>query len=325
MVSLLWVLGTFVGILLLPLAPLGEPIEPAGWLAIAAMAVAAFVTCGYLLSPDRHVGFDQLLALSYVALVLLVVAQWLTGGAESPLRELYLLAALSGVGVHPPRRALVFLVTIEVAIAAPLLYGGWSTTAAAEILARGLLWCSLSLVVIALMANVRNQRVGMSAKERQAQALARVDALTGLGNRRAFEEALQGEVAREQRAGSSATLLLLDVDRFKQINDEHGHRSGDRCLRELAAALNGTLRPTDRCYRWGGDEFVVLLPATERSEAERIGERIAAAVGETCSRPGGGRLRVSCGLAEISDADEADALIEAADLALFRQKRLAVD
>jgi diguanylate cyclase (GGDEF)-like protein len=274
------------------------------------MAVCAFVTCGWLIDERRRVSFELLLGLSYVSMAFLVLAQWLTGGADSPLRELYLLSVLGGVCVHPPRRSGVFLLACGVAIASPLLYDGWSRATAVDLAARGALWFSLAFIAMVLMAYVRGQRVALRRQEQEAQALARVDALTGLPNRRAFEETIH-----------SGALLLIDVDRFKSINDTHGHVVGDDCLRQVAGALRAVLRETDQCFRWGGDEFIVFMPETTLEAALMARERVVDVVSRTCRLIDGDELAVSVGVTELQDPSDLDTVIAAADYELFREKR----
>jgi diguanylate cyclase (GGDEF)-like protein len=240
----------------------------------------------------------------------LVVAQWLTGGADSPIRELYLLSILGAVGIHPPRRAGLFLLLSAAAIASPLAYDGWSRSTAVDIAARGSLWFALGLIVMLLMVYIRGQRVALRQQEQDAQALARVDSLTGLPNRRAFEETIR-----------TGAMLLIDVDRFKSINDTHGHVIGDDCLRQVAAALRGVLRDSDQCFRWGGDEFIVFMPDTSLAAAQMAQERVVAAVARSCRLAGGDELAVSVGITELLDAADLDAVIASADSELFRAKR----
>ncbi|NTV12217.1 MAG: diguanylate cyclase, partial [Zoogloea sp.] len=101
----------------------------------------------------------------------------------------------------------------------------------------------------------------------QTSELVRLDALTGALNRKGLDEAMEREIARARRQGSSLCLALLDVDNFKRINDRHGHHAGDDALRHLARVIRDTLRPQDIVARYGGEEFVVLLPDTEQPEA----------------------------------------------------------
>src|SRR2546423_5062727 len=142
----------------------------------------------------------------------------------------------------------------------------------------------------------------MRGEEERAQQLARTDVLTGLPNRRAFEEALEAELARTRRAGSTVSVVLLDVDGFKAINDLHGHMAGDACLREVAEAITGSVRTSDRCFRWAGDEFVIMLPDTPREEGDQAAGRVGDAIARHCSAPDGSPLRASYGVAQSAEA-----------------------
>ena len=155
------------------------------------------------------------------------------------------------------------------------------------------------------------------------QELARTDPLTGLLNRRAFQDRMQEEFARALRQGLPLSLLVLDLDGLKELNDREGHRQGDDALRGLARALRIGSRITDVAGRWGGDEFVVLAPATGRSEALQLADRIRAVV-----REGPTKLTASIGLATLDPADPLsgpEALVSEADLALYAAKRLGRD
>ena len=123
-------------------------------------------------------------------------------------------------------------------------------------------------------------------------------ALTGLGNRRALEEALAHEATRAARTDERVGVLLVDVDRFKSINDVHGHAAGDACLRVVAEALLGAVRAADSCFRWGGDEFVVLLPATDLAATREAAARAAASVADGRA-PDGTPMSASIGCAEL--------------------------
>ena len=112
------------------------------------------------------------------------------------------------------------------------------------------MWAALAILIMLLMTYVRSQRVRLRAEEEKAQHLARADSLTGLGNRRAFDEALTAEVARVRRAESTVSIALLDIDGFKDLNDRYGHLEGDRCLKELADAIADSIRGGDRAFRW---------------------------------------------------------------------------
>jgi diguanylate cyclase (GGDEF)-like protein len=237
-----------------------------------------------------------------------------------------LLAVAAGVGVHPPRRAVPLLGALSAAAALPLIYEGWSADLAKTIAANLLLWLSLGAMVMVLMVRVRAQRVELTARESEQAHLARVDPLTGLGNRRAFEEALAVEGARSRRAGSTLSLVVLDVDDFKAINDNFGHDAGDRVLRTVAETIRKEGRASDRAFRWGGDEFAVLLPDTDLSHARDASERISQAVEACCTAPDGAPLRVSTGASVLAGEAE-DRLLPDADAALYghKQERSGLD
>jgi diguanylate cyclase (GGDEF)-like protein len=154
--------------------------------------------------------------------------------------------------------------------------------------------------------------------------LARKDALTGLANRRAFEESLQREVARARRTGSALAVVALDVDHFKRVNDMHGHAAGDRVLAELAARAQRALRAEDLLARIGGEELAALLPGATLAAAAEVAERIRNAVCDA-SIPVGSTavaLTVSLGCASL-DPEERDAaqLLARADARLYDAKR----
>jgi diguanylate cyclase (GGDEF)-like protein len=144
-------------------------------------------------------------------------------------------------------------------------------------------------------------------------ALSRIDPLTGLLNRRAFEGRARGEVARAARHGHPLSVLLVDVDGLKQVNDRAGHGAGDAALRRVAGAIREGIREFDAAGRWGGDEFVILAPHAGRDAAVALAERVRAlaAVTET----------VSTGIATLEAGETMEALIGRADVALYEAKR----
>jgi diguanylate cyclase (GGDEF)-like protein len=149
--------------------------------------------------------------------------------------------------------------------------------------------------------------------------LAGTDALTGIPNRRTLGEVLRRELARAERSGQALAVLLLDLDGFKAINDSLGHAAGDAALRTLAQCASDVIRTGDLVARIGGDEFVVVLPATSAAHASEIGERIRARLARA-SRPGP-TLEVSMGVALSTQAERGPhALLAAADQSLYRDK-----
>ena len=143
------------------------------------------------------------------------------------------------------------------------------------------------------------------------------DALTGLGNRRAFDEALEAEMARARRAKGSMGLVILDVDHFKQFNDQHGHQAGDDALVTVARVLAEEARAEDRACRIGGEEFALLLPGADDATAAAVAERVRRAVEENTAPAAG--VTVSLGVA-ASRGDDPRGLLETADARLYVAK-----
>jgi diguanylate cyclase (GGDEF)-like protein len=153
----------------------------------------------------------------------------------------------------------------------------------------------------------------------EIRRMADTDGLTGLSNRRSFEQALEREIARAGRTGEQLALVLLDIDHFKELNDRHGHQMGDRVLRATGAALASASRDFDTPARYGGEEFVVLLPGCGTGEAVAAAERLRAAM---ASVHGDTRITASAGVATLpANAADAAGLVRAADQALYESKR----
>lgn len=155
--------------------------------------------------------------------------------------------------------------------------------------------------------------------QRRLQNRAIVDPLTGIYNRRHFENCLDVEIDRLARSGRPTSLLFLDIDHFKSINDDHGHTTGDEVLKSVVAIIHKTIRKTDLPFRIGGEEFAVLLPEAGRDTAVLVAEKVRAAVA-------GARLladrtvTISIGVDELRRGDGRDALLERCDIALYRAK-----
>lgn len=157
-------------------------------------------------------------------------------------------------------------------------------------------------------------------REHDLQAQAMRDPLTRAFNRRQLYRAMEDEVVRAERSGELFSLLLLDVDHFKAINDEYGHDIGDHVLKKLVEVLSGLIRRTDTLSRWGGEEFAILLPGARCSGASRVAEALRTGIEQTpfgLARP----VTISIGLAEYNPGNTAANLIRDADLALYRAKQ----
>jgi diguanylate cyclase (GGDEF)-like protein len=177
----------------------------------------------------------------------------------------------------------------------------------------------LALAALMLLTLVLTRPLLRAFRWTEEQASeARIDALTGLANRRAVEEILAAEISRAQRFRHALAVVLLDLDRFKEINDSFGHAAGDAMLREVSRLLISLARQEDTVARWGGEEFVVVLPETDLAGAQRFAERLrrtieSHAVGEM-------KTSTSCGVATMLPQDSVEELLGAADKALYQAK-----
>ena len=195
---------------------------------------------------------------------------------------------------------------------------------AAVLVALGITVSNLTLIIALPLATLLQR----SFRHTQLLNEARADAKTGLLNAATWEREATAEVARAVRTGAPLAVALLDLDRFKQINDTHGHLLGDEVLRQIAATMTGVLRDYDLAGRFGGEEFVMLLPQTRAVDALRIAERVRARISRLSIYAGGTAgpervpVTVSIGVAALDAGSrrELTELIAAADAALYRAK-----
>jgi diguanylate cyclase (GGDEF)-like protein len=297
-----------------------ERIGDEGWLIAAGIAAAYLAFAYVMLRPGARIGYDGMLFLNYVGIAQVAALVWLAGGAGTPYPLLFLAPGVLPPSVHPPRRALPLLGALTVAIFLPLTYDGWNGGQAAEMGLLALFIWMFALMLMALTNAVRDQRLVLLSEGQAANRLARRDELTGLGNRRAFDEMLERELARSRRSGAPISVALLDLDRFKSINDRFGHTSGDRALQAVAEALRSSVRLPDSAFRWGGDEFALILPDSDAEGAREVGERIRANLASDSPLPDAERLGFSIGVAELGEDQSADSLLAEADTALYQQK-----
>jgi diguanylate cyclase (GGDEF)-like protein len=182
------------------------------------------------------------------------------------------------------------------------------------LLAVGVAGCGIALVRLVgyrrRLARARREEV------RRLSEAALTDSLTGLGNLRSFHEDLEREIARRERSGSSFSIVMVDLNGLKQINDTLGHQAGDASLRALGECLRATMRASDSAYRIGGDELMVLLPDERAWGAFAFAQRLLREA--SVHRSG---ITFSGGIAEASDRESADTLVRRADLALYEAKR----
>ncbi|SDK92372.1 diguanylate cyclase (GGDEF) domain-containing protein [Nonomuraea jiangxiensis] len=181
---------------------------------------------------------------------------------------------------------------------------------------------NLALLVLALPPVVLLQRSLLHA---QLQAAARTDAKTGLLNAAAWQREADTEIVRARRTGDTLALLIIDIDHFKRVNDAHGHLVGDQVLAGVAATLRSQLREYDVVGRFGGEEFVVLLPGADTDEARQVAERLRTRISHMAIPAENApiKITISTGVALMSvHGDDLIDLLAAADLALYRAKEL---
>lgn len=182
---------------------------------------------------------------------------------------------------------------------------------------------ALSVRMGFLRQRLLQQKQALEASLAQIRLLATQDELTGLVNRRHMTALLNAEQSRQLRTGKVMTLVLMDLDHFKRINDEHGHQAGDTVLRKFAQAMTPRLRSTDVLARWGGEEFLLMLPETGAAEAWQCVERMRAGLAQVSfdDVAAGLRQTFSAGLAVCQPGESIETVIELADQAMYRAKQ----
>jgi len=204
---------------------------------------------------------------------------------------------------------------------------------AAEVVAidRALVWALVDAssefarnLLRVLAGRIRHDDDVVSATSRRTkyfEEVAAIDGLTGLHNRRWLDETFSRQVERAVRSGRPLTLLLIDIDHFKRMNDERGHAAGDEALRQVSTALAAAVRPRDSLARYGGEEFAVLVPDVEGAQAVQVAERLRDAVASRrLAGADGTTLTISVGVSVKQTADTLASLLARADAALYRAK-----
>ena len=257
----------------------------------------------------------------------------ITGPARGAVIAIMILVIMFGMFILQPRqaRSLALLAVVLLggvmlwrAHAAPLSYP--PREEAVHFLFTLIVLGGTSILAIRLnklrarLAAQKNELTDALALNRE---LATRDALTGLLNRRAMVELLSREHPRIVRGQGPLAVALLDIDWFKRINDSHGHGAGDEVLRRFAAVLKDRLRAADALARWGGEEFLLLMPGTRLDDARIVLERLRSAIAGSGFDGIAADLKVtfSAGLVEVAEGESQDAAIDRADRALYRAKQ----
>lgn len=181
-----------------------------------------------------------------------------------------------------------------------------------------------SLRTKALQDELRMKNRQLEEVLHKVESMAVTDVLTGLFNRRRFHDDITKEFERSKRYATPFSLILLDIDHFKNINDNYGHQAGDRTLKEVTEIILKNVREIDTAARYGGEEFMVILPNTEKKEAVEVAERMRIGIeNNKFSNIEGTIITVSIGVSGMpdKDIDNEDKVISCADLALYRAKQ----
>jgi diguanylate cyclase (GGDEF)-like protein len=318
----LWVVGALVGIVgtFLPGASHGNT----AWVLVIAALVLAYGIGSVTGAIPWERASMRALAIGMAATIPVVgLAIYMTGGAISYVQPLLPCSLLYAALFFPARWAWPLSIELIVVAGAPLLYDDRAVETA--YVPRYLALVAGFLAVTWVMVSLKSRLVRAEAQQRQ---IANRDPLTGIANRRAFDAALRRELekrgaSRGRRDGDvePLALLIVDLDDFKTINDDHGHQIGDAVLRQTAERARGVLRSTDLLARIGGDEFAVIAPGAHGDGAERLAEAIRTAVAAGDSKSRVPSPNASVGLAVYpDDGEEFETLLHSADQRLLRRK-----
>jgi diguanylate cyclase (GGDEF)-like protein len=317
--AVLWGLLVLLTVLLLPFSRPVEPTKGLGW-----VIAIGLVTGGAILVIQTHRGristWTALLATSYAIVIGVGVMGWVAGGLEEPYARTLLLPVVFTAATQPPRRIAVFMLFVLCVLMLPFIYDGWNSDEFGGAAANFVIWCALGVGGNLLMSGVRAQRITHAADEAEAREEARLDPLTGLHNRRAFDEILSSEVERARRLGLDLTMAMVDIENFKEVNDRWSYAQGDRCLRDVAAALLAGLREPDFCFRWGGDEFILIMSGTAADETGPVADRLRNEVAARCRRPDDSAIQIRFAVAQLREEMTPEELTEIAGLALTAAK-----
>lgn len=178
---------------------------------------------------------------------------------------------------------------------------------------------AVSVGLVGVVAALAAYRIRFEKLLARIHYEARIDGLTGASNRRHGNELLTQELVRARRLHHPLSVILFDIDHFKSVNDGYGHLTGDRILREIAVLARTDLRGYDALVRWGGEEFLILLPESTTTDAVRIAERLRLRIAEhpfIHGRP----ITISAGVAGLVESDDGESLVARADALLYRIK-----
>lgn len=300
------------------------------------VAAAGGSIVGILLFPWGRYHRNLFLVSSLAGVLLTVLAVYFSGGWASPFFSLYFFVAVfSALYYSPPVAAAVVLLT-ALASLSPYLYDPDDLRLAEHAMVRVPSYLALALVSGYMAREIGRREHQRAEYERELEEThdlkerfrreSLTDRLTGLPNRFRFKACLEAEIATARRRGEVFTVIFLDLDDFKLINDAHGHAKGDEALKVVADVLSRGIREDDTVARHGGEEFIVLLSDTPITKALGFFGRVREEIARRSEQELGFRISLSAGVASFPhDAGNPEGLIEAADLAMYQAKHLGKD
>jgi diguanylate cyclase (GGDEF)-like protein len=299
---------------------LWQPVQPR----ILATLVGAglFVLVVHEVLPPTRLGMLRVLLEASAAILFVTMLVLLTGNASSPFFFVYALLVGGAALVASP------VVTVLLAVETSVAYAvaAFSTPLTGEAARDALTRVAINLTALVLLAYAGMVMSRMQRRTREAAIrLSTVDSLTDLSNRAYFFNSVDREIQRSHRFGRGLCLLMMDLDGLKSINDRYGHYQGDLVLRGVAHVIRSVLRGVDVPARYGGDEFVALLPETDSSGALVVAEKIRIDVSELVVDANGQRITTSLSIGVVTypeDGKTADELMIAADAAMYSSKRM---
>ncbi|MEO6495976.1 MAG: GGDEF domain-containing protein [Solirubrobacteraceae bacterium] len=270
------------------------------------VAIALVSGLGCLLAPWDRIPERVFHAVPVLASAEVALTVWAVGTHGPVFEWFFVLAAVFAAYAFERRRTIaIHMMLCTAAAALPIFYREDTIEQVARIgVLMPILWVATAVVMFL--------REGLVARQRELADLARRDPLTGVGNRRLLSEHLRYEIARHRRTNRKLAVLVLDLNRFKEVNDTLGHAAGDRLLSDVAETLVATVRDGDTVVRHGGDEFCIVAPETAATEAATLGGRIGEALAliEVLGSP----LTATIGAAVFpEDAPTPELLLAAAD------------
>lgn len=283
-----------------------------------------FVLVVHDLLPSDALGEAKFVVEGSAAITFAALLVLLTGQAASPFFFTFPLIVGGAALVVTARATIGLTSAAAVAYLVAIAVGRADPFPPATVAIVGVNITALLLLAYVAMVIATEQR---HARE-EAVRLSTVDPLTGLYNRAYFFAALEREISRSQRTGRRFCLLMMDLDELKTVNDRFGHFHGDRVLRAIGDVIHGSVRRIDVAARYGGDEFVALLPETDPTGAWVLAEKIRLGAGELTFDVDGSEIRTTVSVGVVShpdDGERADDLMIAADAAMYASKRAGKD